>query len=248
VFLILLLAYVQHQVFATRPLFLVEIPGPSDNLTLNHNRPFYWSYSHNSYGPHSQKFYYFRHHKLLIANGEPVSTAECMRYGRFFPSPGLASVSYFTNGTNLNSTLWPFSGPETYENDSRIYQVSYAIETLPHHDKTPQQIYDYIRDIIFLSDGNHQPAIKILSNESSPTTIAGNPAYKVVYTYSYLHPSPYFAAPCKLCKATKIFVVKNNILYAISYAGDINKYHEFWPTVSWMINHPRLRTNLSICL
>jgi hypothetical protein len=244
-FLVLLLTHAKHQeAFAVRPLFLVETPGPSDNWTLDHNLFYYWPYSHiTSYN------YYTSDHRSLVHIGEPVSITEC-KQGAYFPSPGIASVSYFGNGTNFNSTFWltrPFSGPETYENDSRIYQVYYAINALPLYDKTPQQINDTVTNIrnIILDPAFHSPHYYF--NESSSTTVAGNPAYKLVYTYSYLHPHsaipvlPYPGMPsCKLCKAMKIFIVKNNRLYYISYFGDMEKYREFWPTVQGMINSTKI--------
>jgi hypothetical protein len=132
-----------------------------------------------------------------------------------FPSPDISSVSYFSNGKTLNSTIWLTNRLEGLSSNKTLSSSSPFVNYLPVYQSYPssqrqaffliyisdakgKNLNETVNDLIKNYKGNYTD-FHIYSNESnSNTTLAGNPAYKLVYTYTSnqsLHLSP-----CKTCK------------------------------------------------
>jgi hypothetical protein len=222
-----------YDVFATKSPFSRVIVGhSSDNWTLKHF-------------PSSLGFI----HKLtsngtnLYFDRAPISRTECKinPYNNeyVFPSPGIASISYSSDGKILNTTIWldhPYtptinnsSLSHSLLNDVNISQAGYFASVMLAENKTLNEaVANHIRLY------NHT-MIHLYSNESGPWTIKGNAAYRVVYTYRGGSNDP-----CSICKEMDLLSMKDEKLYLLSYFGDVKKYSELLPNIKNMINSTNL--------
>jgi hypothetical protein len=228
-FLLIFLSHpLLYDVFATRsPFSRVIVGDASDDWTFKRLKS-------SSLGFNSYKI--LSNARSIYFDREPISRTECNNE-YVFPSPGIASISYSSDEKTLNTTLWldhPYeptinnsSLPHSFLNNADISQAGYFVSVMHAKKKTLNEAVDnHIRLYNQSARDFH-----LYSNESGPSRIKGDPAYKVVYTYSGGSHDP-----CVHCKEMDLLAVKDDKLYLLSYVVDVQKYFELLPGIQNMIN------------
>jgi eukaryotic-like serine/threonine-protein kinase len=73
------------------------------------------------------------------------------------------------------------------------------------------------------------PDFKLI--ESNDTALAGNPAYRIVYTFTSSDPSVQLHF-----QSMNVWTIKNSKIYTISYTGAISQYVSYFPILKNMMN------------
>lgn len=145
-------------------------------------------------------------------------------------TPIISSVSYFSDGRTLNTTLWvnPIS-PNIYSQsnpDSTPRKLVIVIEKLPMPNMT---LESYSKISINRTLSLLPPyAAQIDRSEISNTTLAGHPANKLVFTYEGQDQENYICMKLWMINEDRVY----NIYYFAREAGYLNSL----PTVQRMIN------------
>jgi hypothetical protein len=164
------------------------------------------------------------HNGHLINVKEVKDVSECKVNGtdEFF-SPDIDSISYISNGTILNATVWltsPFEEPHL--NDSLdIYQeklkVTISNTNLNLDSYTNRNIANMRRLL---------PDFSI--DEENSTTLANNSAHIVNYTFAI--------GENEKRQNMRLWTVKDNKVYDITYSALPSSYYEYLPQIKKMIN------------
>lgn len=198
-------AFADRQTFASS-----SFSGPGYNWFYKMTPPLIVGFKHikTSYGT----LYYDR---------LPISRSECTLGSQSdFPYPGINSISYSSDGKNLNSILWltgplkdtPLKEKERLQspsvNNLNLTQVQYNVSVHPTGNFTLNSTKDIISRDFTIDD-------------STQITLAGlGPAYNITYDRPVGEHKQQFL---------QILAVKGNKLYNITYGGDEKRYHEFLP-------------------
>lgn len=185
--------------------------------------------------------------RFVYFDRQPIGISECKVRNPLtnqfdFPSPGLGSVSYFSDGKTLNTTLWldhPYalsanisSLPYSFQNKANISQFAYSANVNLIGNKTLKHaVENHIR-----VTNQSLKEFHLYNNESGPSRIGNDPAFKVVYTFNGTGSNE----PCLDCKETDLLTVRDHRLYILTFEGDAQKYVEFLPTMQSMINSTHL--------
>jgi hypothetical protein len=180
---------------------------------------------------------------ILFDERTPISISECQlkgisARGSNFPFPDISAVTYYSDGKNLSSTLWLARPTKTLSqevNDSTSLQLQYGVVVLKLKSNT---LSDEVKNYIGLARGNLS-GFDLVSQ--SPTTLAHNQAYKIVYTYR----GDKKQDGCTNCKSIDILSVHNHKLYVVSFFGEAALFPHYLQNVQDMTSSIEIGTNLS---
>jgi hypothetical protein len=190
---------------------------------------------------------------LIYFDGGPISRTECMVNDSIstqlvFPSPGIASTSYHSNGTDLSTTIWldyPFdlsevdekkSLPVSFTTSQNVSQGAYSVLVKYIENKTLNEaVEEHIERTNSSSEGFH-----LYSNESFSSKLRNDPAFKLVYGYKGNPASDI----CISCKEMDLLMLHNNKLYIFGYYVESVQFREFIPKVLEMISNTELKDSI----
>jgi hypothetical protein len=127
-----------------------------------------------------------------------------------------------TSEDNVYNYIVAFRSPLDRVSDTVVETVNIAMENLPPGENITLDAYStfQISDLT-LSGTNFD------LRESTPTVLAGIPAYKIVYSET-LQQVP--------LQVMQVWAIKDNKVYTISFAAEVSKYSTYLPTVQKMID------------
>jgi serine/threonine-protein kinase len=127
-----------------------------------------------------------------------------------------------TSEDNVYNYIVAFRSPLDRVSDTVAETVNIAVENLPQEENITLDAYStfQISDLT-LSGTNFD------LRESTPTVLAGIPAYKIVYS-EILQQIP--------LQVMQVWAIKDNKAYTISFAAEAPKYSTYLPTVQKMID------------
>ena len=127
-----------------------------------------------------------------------------------------------TSEDNVHNYIVAFRSPLDRVSDTVAETVNIAVENLPQEENITLDAYStfQISDLT-LSGTNFD------LRESTPTVLAGIPAYKIVYS-EILQQIP--------LQVMQVWAIKDNKAYTISFAAEAPKYSTYLPTVQKMID------------
>ena len=227
--------YSALDVFGTKtPFSRVIVGDPSNDWTFKHFPPLIGFSQVKS--PDGRPLYFDR---------EPISISECKIRNQFnkeiFPSPGIASMSYFSDGKTLTTTIWldsqrgptiyNSSSPQSFLNNGNISQAVYQVSAIRTNNKT---LTEAVKNHLRVTNQNVKD-FHLNSNESGLFNVKDEMMYKLVYTYRGVPTDS-----CSNCKAMDLLIVKDDKLFILDYSGDVGKYIEFLPDVEKILNSTNL--------
>ena len=133
-----------------------------------------------------------------------------------YPSDWSVSKSGLKDYTNVIAFYSPL------ENISDIFPEHLTLSITSYSQHITLQKFNTV-----LNSTLKQPGVKII--ESSPTTLAGNPAYKIVFL------PPTANIPLKF-ETMLVWAVKNDKVYIMSYNAEAARYSTYLPTIQKMID------------
>ena len=165
------------------------------------------------------------HDSDIIEVENAYNISQCKKSNNEFISSDIGSVSYVSDGKNLNATIW-FTSPieEPSLNDTiDIYQ-----ENLQVKDLTLSSDINLDRYVNITIAKLNSPRINFSLLEKQPTYLDGNEAYKLVY-------EALTTEGIKLKNMTHL-VIDNGKIYDITYSAIEEKYNSSLPTIQGIIN------------
>ena len=132
------------------------------------------------------------------------------------------SLSNQTSEDNVYNYIVAFRSPRDRVSDSVIETVNIAMENLPPEENITLDAYSTIQ----ISDLT-QSATNFDLKESTPTILAGIPAYKIVYS-EILQQAP--------LQVMQVWAIKDNKAYVLTYIAEAPKYSTYLPVVQKMID------------
>jgi hypothetical protein len=133
-----------------------------------------------------------------------------------YPSDWSASKSGLRDYTNVIAFYSPL------ENISDIFPEHLTLSITGYSQHITLQKFNTV-----LNNTLKQPAVKTI--ESNPTTLAGNPAHKIVFL------PPTDNVPFKF-ETMLVWTVKSDKVYIISYNAEAARYSTYLPTIQKMID------------
>lgn len=133
-----------------------------------------------------------------------------------YPSDWSASKSGLRDYTNIIAFYSPL------ENISDVFPEHLTLSITGYSQHITLQKFNTV-----LNNTLRQPGIKII--ESNPTTLAGNPAHKIVFL------PPTNNVPFKF-ETMLVWTVKNDKVYIVSYNAEAARYPTYLPIIQKMIN------------
>lgn len=169
--------------------------------------------------------------KTLTSTTPPQPTRPSFRfltYDNFFYHIRIKYPSVWTKSEEIIGTIVAFLSPQESSSDSFRENLNVYIGNLSQS----MTLDDYID----LSNNQLKQLITDYSIiDSSATTLAGNPAHKVIFTGKQ--------GGFNL-KWMQVYMIKNNRDYVISYTAEEDKYSYFLGTIQEMINSFEILGNL----
>ena len=241
-FLLLILTSTQSLqpvgVFATRsPFPNVQVGDPSDDWTYERATTYYGAFCRIG-APDGRP---------LCVDRLPLSAEECKTEDpstekAIFPSPDITSVSYTSNGKILNATAWlnyP-SGPHMENSTDIPYSfitdenVSQPIFSLYVMDAGSKDLGGAIKEHIERTRKNTTD-FRLNENLSGYVNVRGDPAQKVVYTFTGNK-----TENCAKCVETDILKIKEGKMYLFMFWGQEERYNELIATALNIINSTKI--------
>jgi hypothetical protein len=166
-------------------------------------------------------------HLIQVENAKDIS--QC-KIGGNFVSPSIQSVSYISDGETLDATVWlnkAFEEPplrdtiDIYPPTQLEVKVSNLTKTDSHTSIDKYATIKIAHELLV------DPS-KVHIDGQSNSTIAGNSAYKVVYSAKNSEGVD--------LKNMTLWTIKNSKLYDITYSAIRANYSYYLPTIQHMIN------------
>ncbi len=134
-------------------------------------------------------------------------------------------LSDWTKQEQVMGSIVAFSSPQESASDIFLENLNVIVQDLSTQPMTLSDYTDLSVDQIsrLITDSN------II--DSSATTLAGNPAHKLVYTGKHEQHN---------LKWMQVWTIKNNKVYLISCTAEVDKYSDFLRTIQQMINSFKL--------
>lgn len=162
-----------------------------------------------------------------------INIKDCKDNDGNFNSADIGAVSYISNGTILNATVWltsPFEKPIV--NDSNIFQPYIRTDALLNNENI--SLNQFVKtEVANLKTFSKQ--IVELTN----TTIDNNSAYKIVFTYQGGQ-----LEICNACKSMEILTEKDDKIISIFFIAPENIYDNLLPIAKKMIDTIKLNTKI----
>jgi hypothetical protein len=162
-------------------------------------------------------------HTIQVESAKNIS--ECKLGNGEFVSPDLGSVSYISNGKTLNATVWltsPFKEPPLSDSVDP-YQEQFEIKT---SNLTSPSLT--VEKIAAKTIGEMLNPLITINEQSNSSTVAGNHAYKLVYTA--------MNSEGLELKNMTFWTIKNSKVYDITYSALQANYSDYLPMIENMIN------------
>jgi hypothetical protein len=167
-------------------------------------------------------------HIIQVESAKNIS--ECKIGNGEFVSPDIGSASYISNGKTLNATVWltsPFKEPslsdrfDPYQDQLEVKVSNLASSSLTlekYAIKTIGEMYNPLTNFT-------------IDEQSNSSTIAGNHAFKLVYTA--------INSEGLDLKNMTFWTIKNSKVYDITYSALRSNYSDYLPTIQNMVNSLR---------
>jgi hypothetical protein len=165
-------------------------------------------------------------HTIQVQSAKDIS--ECKLGKGEYMSPDIGSVSYISNGKTLDATVWltdSFKEQSLSDSvDPYQEQLEVKVSNLPSPSLTVEK---YAARTIgeMLNPLNNFT----INEQSNSSTIAGNHAYKLVYTATN-------SEGLELKNMTFWIIRNNKVLYDITYSALQANYSDYLPVIQNMIN------------
>jgi serine/threonine-protein kinase len=134
----------------------------------------------------------------------------------------LSLSSNQTSEDNVLNYIVAFRSPLDRVSDSVVETVNIAMENLPPEENTKLDAYSTLQIAQLM-----QSTTNFVLKESTPTVLAGIPAYKIVYSET-LRQVP--------LQVMQVLAIKDNKAYILTYIAEAPKYSTYLPIVKKMID------------